>query len=97
MHNSASIQPRTGLSKFAKNSPNVRKKVRKNIGLYSSTAQQVRELFSDLKLAVEENEPGFAVELLTLSKEWVEEMKSKGSAVRERYEELTTEFASVLN
>ena len=30
-------------------------------------------------------------------KEWVEEMKSKGSAVRERYEELTTEFASVLN
>jgi serine/threonine protein kinase len=69
---------------------------KKAVGFYSGTAQQVRELFADLKLAVEENEPECAVELLSLSKEWVEQMKNKGSTVRERYEELTTEFASVL-
>ena len=32
LQNSASIQPRTSLSKFAKNEPKVRKTVRKNIG-----------------------------------------------------------------
>ena len=32
LQNSASIQPRTSLSKFAKNWPKVRKKVRTNIG-----------------------------------------------------------------
>ena len=34
MQNSASIQPRTSLSKFAKNEPKVRIKVRKNIGIH---------------------------------------------------------------
>ena len=33
LQNSASVQPRTSLSKFAKNYPKVRIKVRKNIGL----------------------------------------------------------------
>ena len=32
LQTSASIQPRTGLSKFAKNEPQVRKTVRTNIG-----------------------------------------------------------------
>ena len=35
--NSASIQPRTSLSKFAKNYPKVRIEVRKNIGIWGVT------------------------------------------------------------
>ena len=43
LQNSASVQPRTSLSKFAKNEPKVRIKVRKNIGRLD-TGPQVSEL-----------------------------------------------------
>ena len=50
MQNVASIQPRTGLSEFAKNEPTVRKEVRINIGAKSlgkaSAYPSMKELLS---------------------------------------------------
>ena len=63
---------------------------------HAHTAKQVRQVFLDLEVALEENEPTFAVQLLGLTQEWVEAMKEKGSVVKEMYASLAREFESVL-
>jgi hypothetical protein len=50
----------------------------------------------DLEVALEENEPTFAVQLLGLTQEWVEAMKEKGAVVKDMYASLAREFESVL-
>merc|ERR1719159_637114 len=63
---------------------------------HAHTAKQVRQVFLDLEIALEENEPTFAVQLLGLTQEWVEAMKEKGAVVKEMYANLAQDFESVL-
>jgi hypothetical protein len=63
---------------------------------HAHTAKQVRQVFLDLEIALEENEPTFAVQLLGLTQEWVEAMKEKGAVVKEMYASLARDFESVL-
>jgi hypothetical protein len=63
---------------------------------HAHTAKQVRQVFLDLEIALEENEPTFAVQLLGLTQEWVEAMKEKGAVVKEMYANLARDFESVL-
>jgi len=65
------------------------------VSRYALVAQQVRTtVLPDLRLAVEEQVPSLAIDLLGVVKTWVSDMKRDGEGMRGRYAELQ---ASVLH
>merc|ERR1719192_2818803 len=59
------------------------------VSKYGTVAQRVRtNVLPDLQLAVDEQEPKLAVDLLSLVQTWVSDMKGDGDLMRGRYAKL---------
>ncbi|CAE7640862.1 Chek2 [Symbiodinium sp. CCMP2592] len=74
------------------------KKAADVVSRYADVAKQVSEhVLPDLQLAVEEQEPGMAADMLEMVKEWVAAMKKDSDLIRSNYGELQSAVLTLVD
>ncbi|CAE7615515.1 Chek2 [Symbiodinium natans] len=74
------------------------KKAADVVSRYADVAKQVSEhVLPDLQLAVEEQEPAMAADMLEMVKDWVAAMKKDSDLIRSNYGELQSAIATLLS